>query len=70
MVELRANSLVRTLVHAGPAHFAEAIRDAGLGHKLRENYANYCNLCNDIFTDPELSAIVKQSVEGARRSSG
>lgn len=64
MLQLRGNALLRTLVHAGPAYFAEVLGAAGLGHKLRGKYLNYCDLCNEIFTDPELSAFLEQAVAG------
>lgn len=63
MKNLRGNTLVKMLVHSGPAFYATLIEEAGYGHKLHSEYTNYCHLCNHIFTDPELSEIVLQSVE-------
>jgi hypothetical protein len=64
MAQLSDNQLVGTLVHRGPAYLAGMIHEAGLGHKLGDKYANYCHLCNDIFTDPELASVVRARVEG------
>jgi organic radical activating enzyme len=68
MLELRGNLLLRTLVHAGPAYLAGVLGEAGLGHKLRGQYSSYCDLCNEIFTDPELAAHMRQAVEGVART--
>jgi MoaA/NifB/PqqE/SkfB family radical SAM enzyme len=68
MLQLRDNTLIRTLVHAGPAHFADMLNAAGLGHKLRGKYLNYCDLCNEIFTNPELSTFLEQAVAGMAES--
>ncbi|WP_445521359.1 radical SAM/SPASM domain-containing protein [Streptomyces sp. NEAU-174] len=58
----RGNFLVRTLVHTGPAYYAALIREAGLGDKLPDRFANFCHLCNHIFTDEDLSKFVRKSI--------
>ncbi|WP_050432857.1 radical SAM/SPASM domain-containing protein [Chondromyces crocatus] len=63
MSSLRPNFMLRTLVHAGPAHFASFLREAGLGAKLRDRYGSFCELCTQIFTDPELTQAVQQEVQ-------
>jgi MoaA/NifB/PqqE/SkfB family radical SAM enzyme len=59
--------VIRTLVHRGPASFVDAISRAGLGHHLRDGYTNYCHLCNDIFTNPEVAEAVRASLPGSFR---
>jgi MoaA/NifB/PqqE/SkfB family radical SAM enzyme len=62
MKSSRGNFLLRALVSVGPAYYAALIQQTGIGHKLLSNYSNYCHLCNQIFTDPELYEVVAQII--------
>ncbi|MGA8112302.1 MAG: hypothetical protein WCA46_01430 [Actinocatenispora sp.] len=63
---LRSNVLLRTLVHAGPSYFAELMANSALADRLRPGYGSFCELCTQIFTDPEMTAFVREHV--ARRT--
>ncbi len=67
MGELRSNVLLRTLIHAGPGYFAELMADSELAHKLRPAYGSFCELCTQIFTDPEMTAFVWEHVQRRTR---
>lgn len=54
------NYMLRVLIHAGPAYFANMLLDNGYGHLLRPTYGNFCHLCNDIFSDEEKIHIVQK----------
>lgn len=43
----------------GPQFFAAAIRDAGLGHRLRDAYANPCDLCTHIANEGDLADVAE-----------
>jgi organic radical activating enzyme len=43
----------------GPRYFAEKIREAGLGGSLRSAYADVCDLCGHIASNPKLTAVAK-----------
>ncbi|MEM4324033.1 MAG: radical SAM protein [Candidatus Nitrosocaldaceae archaeon] len=62
METLRGNFMLQSLFYAGPAYFAELIKEAGLESKLLPAYASYCHLCNHIFTNEELAIIVKRKI--------
>jgi MoaA/NifB/PqqE/SkfB family radical SAM enzyme len=47
----------RVLHEHGPARFARAAIDAGLGHLLRDSYAGPCDLCLHIRTEPSLRKV-------------
>lgn len=56
----------QVLRHRGPIHFAEAVRRAGAGARLRGSYESPCDLCAHIAGDPVMSAIAA----GAARDFG
>lgn len=62
MLSIPRNFLVRTLVHAGPAYLVSLLKESGMEHKLLPGYAGYCQLCNHIFTDPEMNDAVQQII--------
>jgi organic radical activating enzyme len=45
----------------GPSHFARAIRERGLGERLRPAYGGVCDLCTHIAGDPQLAAIARET---------
>lgn len=42
------------VVEEGPSAFFEPLRAAGMGHKIRPQYAGICHACNELFRDPEV----------------
>lgn len=46
----------------GPQFFAKAAQSKGLGSRLRERYANVCDLCTHIASDSELAAVATAAV--------
>jgi hypothetical protein len=55
----RSAAKQRILREVGPIGFARAAIDAGLGHRLRTEYAGACDLCLHIQADPELREIAE-----------
>src|SRR5262249_14058116 len=51
----------------GPAGFVPAIRRAGLGGRLRDEYVDVCHLCASLMSDRACRAVVEQ-VSAAREA--
>lgn len=47
----------------GPIYFANAVRGAGLGDRLRSAYTSVCDLCTHIASDPEMAAVAARASE-------
>lgn len=45
----------------GPVHFARAVAERGEARRLRTAYADVCDLCAHITSDPRMSAIANES---------
>ncbi len=63
MAASRGHFLLRTLIHAGPRHFAGLIAGTGLAGRLRPGYEDICDLCGHLFTDPEMAEAVRQRLD-------
>lgn len=55
--------MIKRLVHSGPASFFDALRAAGLDHKILPGYTNICHLCTAMFADPEIIAAIRNSID-------
>ncbi|MBV9763027.1 MAG: radical SAM protein [Acidobacteriaceae bacterium] len=62
------NFFLRQVVEQGPSSFFEALRNAGLGHKIRPQYTSICQACSELFRDSEVLQILGSSV--SQRSNG
>lgn len=63
MAASRGHFLLRTLIHAGPRHFAGLVAGTGLAGRLRPGYEDICDLCGHLFTDPEMAEAVRQRLD-------
>jgi len=48
------NSFLNQVLQQGPSSFFDRVRQAGLGHKIRNEYTSICQACSELFRDPEL----------------
>jgi pyruvate-formate lyase-activating enzyme len=55
--------VLRIIHEHGPGYFVAAIRERGLGHKLRDEYVGVCHLCGQIAADPELAAVARETAQ-------
>lgn len=68
VTEAEENRFLKQVVEDGPASFFERLRQAGLGAKIRSEYASICQTCSELFRDPEvLAALRLQNVSGGQR---
>ncbi len=63
----RFEPVLQVLRGAGPAYLARAAVAAGHGSRLREAYAEQCDLCAHIASDPVLSAIARDAARDYRK---
>lgn len=65
--EAEWNIIVKQLVYGGPASFFKVIRDAGLKERTERRYTNICHACCDLFSDPEIVAILSEYAQKEER---
>lgn len=66
--EAEQNWFLKQVVEKGPSSFFEPLREAGLGAKIRTEYASICQACSELFRDSDVLAVLSvKSVAGARR---
>jgi len=63
--EFRSAAKQRILRELGPIGFAQGAIAAGLGHRLRAEYAGACDLCLHIQADPQLRAVAEAMARAA-----
>lgn len=54
------NFLIKKLVYQGPSSFFGILKNAGLEHKIDQEYTNICHACTKLFNDEDVVSCIRQ----------